>query len=56
MDVTAGTVYGSAMRGVVVYAIATLTLVVAAPALPHCPNDEMPIVNDVFPVSEFPAE
>jgi len=24
--------------------------------LPHCPNDELMIVNDVFPVSEFPAE
>ena len=24
--------------------------------LPHCPNDDLMIVNDVFPVSEFPAE
>lgn len=24
--------------------------------LPHCPNDDLLIVNDVFPVSEFPAE
>ena len=24
--------------------------------LPHCPNGELMIVNDVFPVAEFPAE
>ena len=24
--------------------------------LPHCPNDDLNIVNDVVPVSEFPAE
>ncbi len=24
--------------------------------LPHCPNDDLMIVNEVFPVSEFPAE
>ena len=24
--------------------------------LPHCPNDDLMLVNDVFPVSEFPAE
>ena len=24
--------------------------------LSHCPNDDLMIVNDVFPVSEFPAE
>ncbi len=24
--------------------------------LPHCPNDDLKIVNDVAPVSEFPAE
>lgn len=24
--------------------------------LPHCPNDDLQIVNDVFPADEFPAE
>ena len=24
--------------------------------LPHCPNDDLMLVNDVFPVSEFPEE